>query len=109
MIEDKQIGSSTSHKFNFDVMWLGVLLGIFAPLLFMLGYYLIYYNYMSVAGFVRYINGGNVVSELLSLSLMSNLLVFFIFIWTEKYQAARGVLLSTFLYALPILYFKFIQ
>lgn len=95
------------QKFDFDKMWLGTMLGIIAPMLTMLGYYLYNFNHIPVQQFVEHLFKLNIQSKLLSLCVVSNLLVFFIFIWSEKYISARGVLLATFIYAGFVVYLKY--
>ncbi len=50
----------------------------------------------------------NRLSGLISLCALPNLLVFFVFIWLNMYQAARGVIIATFILALMMLVVKFI-
>lgn len=96
-------------KFNFDKMWLGVVLGILAPLITMYVYYLIHFSHINIPKFIAHLYKAQIQSSFLSLCVVSNLLVFFIFIWSEKYLSARGVLLSTFIYGGAVVYLKFIQ
>lgn len=95
-------------KFDFDKMWLGVILGVLAPLVTMYVYYLINFNHISVTKFINHLFKAQIQSSFLSLCVVSNLLVFFIFIWSEKYLSARGVLLATFIYGGAVVYLKFI-
>ncbi len=48
------------------------------------------------------------ISGVISLCAIPNLLIFFIFIWLEKYQSARGVIYATILVALVMLIFKYV-
>ena len=94
-------------KFNFDSQVLGTVLGLLAPAIAFFSYYFINYNYMSAREFYNYITEAKTTSAITSLCVLANLLVFFIFIQTEKYYSARGVLLSTFIYAGVVCYLKF--
>lgn len=94
-------------KFNFDSQLLGATLGLLAPAIAFFSYYFINYNYMTAEKFFKYMQLGQITSAVTSLCVLSNLLVFFIFIWTKKYYSARGVLLSTFIYAALVCYLKF--
>ncbi len=49
----------------------------------------------------------NRISSLISLSAIPNLLIFFLFIWSNSYRAARGVILATLILAFVMLIFKF--
>jgi len=59
-------------------------------------------------GFVEYAIKANVLSKFLSLAVLPNLLVFFIFIWTKMDRAAKGVLYATFVLALAVVAIKFL-
>jgi len=93
--------------FNYDVMWLGVVLGLIAPVITMFGFYLYNFSHISIGQFIHHLFKVNIQSSLLSLCVVSNLAVFFLFIWSEKYNGARGVLLSTFIYGGLVVYLKF--
>ena len=45
----------------------------------------------------------------ISISLIINLPVFFLNIWSHRYETARGVILATFLYGAFIVYLKLIR
>ncbi len=49
-----------------------------------------------------------IIPKLLSLAAISDLLLFFIFIWSGKLRSARGVIGSAFLIGIAIVFFKFI-
>ena len=94
-------------KFNSDSQPLGIILGALAPAITFVGYYLINYHYMTVKEFINYLAFARTAASLLSLCLLANLLVFYIFIQTEKYLSAKGILLSTFIYGGLVCYLKF--
>ncbi|RPI44538.1 MAG: hypothetical protein EHM46_02735 [Bacteroidetes bacterium] len=49
----------------------------------------------------------NTLSKILSLATIPNLLLFFIFIWTDRTFSARGVIFATLVLALVMLVLKF--
>ncbi|MFT7345377.1 MAG: hypothetical protein ACI9XP_001972 [Lentimonas sp.] len=51
---------------------------------------------------------GDMMSKVISLSVIINLIVFYVFLNKEKYNFARGVIYATMLYLPVILYFNFI-
>lgn len=104
---DKTLVTKTNRVFDYDRIWLGAVLGIVAPILTMLAFYYFNFSHISILKFIEHLFAVHIQSSLLSLSVVSNLLVFFVFIWTEKYQSARGVLMSTFLYGGLVVYLKF--
>ena len=91
-----------------DSVFLGLILGIIAPVI---GFWLYYWTQFSdryrPAGFVRFITSVKLLSPIISLSLIANLLLFFIFIWLRWDRSSKGVLMATFAYAGVIAYLKF--
>jgi hypothetical protein len=96
-------------KRRFDHPLLGLACGLFAPVLTFYIYYLYNYRHMGFFRFYEYLTMGNIFGPTLSLCVISNLAVFFFFIYTERMKSARGVLLSTFFYAGLIAYIKYVR
>ena len=96
-------------KSKFDSMVLGFLLGVISPIIGFFIYYFAEYSYMTMRGFVNYLVLGQVYTPLISLCVVANLPVFYIFLRMDKYYSARGIILSTFLYAGLVFYLKFLS
>jgi len=92
---------------DFDKTWIGIILGIAAPMIAFILYYLINYRFMKVGNFIDYMKLGETYTPVITLCVLANLGVFYLFIWKEKYKGARGVLASTFIWAAFVLYLKF--
>ncbi len=92
---------------DFDKGWLGGLLGLATPFVAFLIYYRIYYSFMSIYKFIDYLKLGQIFPSVLSLCVLCNLIVFYPFLWKEKYFGARGVLASTFIWGGIIVYVKY--
>lgn len=83
-----------------DSMWFGLVLGLVCPWVVFVGYYFVFHHHITIKEFIDYLKlGDSLVSALSVCVFLSNLLVFFIFIWTRKDKSARGVLAATFMYA----------
>lgn len=95
-------------KSRFDNLRLGIILGLVFPTFGFLIFYLWSFSKVSFAYFVEYALQISAVSKLLSLSLLSNLLVFFLFILKNYYLTARGILLSTFVWTFGIVLIYFL-
>ena len=93
-------------KLNFNRQVVGIILGLIAPLFVMLGFYLVKYSRLSVNDFVKLIVEHQIFIPLMSLSAIINLLIFFIFYWTHRDYAARGVILATMVYAFTVIILK---
>lgn len=79
----------------------GLVVGLLVPLLISV---LIYkFRFASASDFTSFLKALMAVEslgKLLSLSVMPNLLFFFLGIWSNRLYAARGVLIATVLYGL---------
>lgn len=92
---------------DWDKIWIGLLLGLTAPLLVFVLYYLINYHYMKVDAFINYLRLGDTYTPLISLCVLANLLPFYLLINKEKYEGTKGVLGATFIWAAVIVFLKF--
>jgi hypothetical protein len=95
-------------KPKFDSLALGSVLGIFAPIATFMGYYFIHNRYIPFSRFLDNLKLGGIFLMVLSLCVITNLLVFFIFIWTKKDKSAKGVILATIIYALYVAVMKIV-
>ncbi len=57
--------------------------------------------------FIKYLKFKGDLSRAFSLSVLPNLGLFFVFIWTDRLKAAQGVLGSTIILALTIIFMRF--
>ncbi len=92
---------------KYDKLLLGLLLGIITPLIVLLVYYKINFYYIRVDTFLYETFMKRIFLPLLSLCVLGNLAVFFIFIQTDRYYSARGVVFATLLYAIVVFVLKF--
>ena len=95
-------------NFDFDRMWVGLIIGISTPLLEFIVYWQIKYSFMDIYKFIDYLNLGKIFPSVVTLCVLSNLVVFYPFLWKEKYFGGRGVLLATFIWGGFILYLKYV-
>ncbi len=93
---------------KFDTWTLGTSLGIMAPLAAFLTYYFLYNSRIPFVRFIDNLRLGEIFLPLISLCVVPNLLIFFIFIWTKKDKSAKGVILATIIYALYVAVMKII-
>jgi hypothetical protein len=100
---------SVEIRKKMDNAWIGFAAGMSAPLLTLYIFYLIRFSHMSFHDFyTNILVGTNLITPAISLCVITNLLVFFIFIWTNRNFSARGVLFSTFVYAGYVVYKKYL-
>lgn len=90
-----------------DHVFLGFLLGVIAPSLAILIFYYLNFSTSDLGSFLNLSVKEKLLSPLLSLCLVVNLGVFYLFIHFEKLFSARGVILATFLFGFIIVLLKF--
>jgi len=92
---------------RFDNVKLGIAIGVLAPIVTFIIYYLIFHHRMFFFSFLDYLKTGDIFVSTLSLCVFaSNLLLFFSCIWTNRDKSARGIVLATFLYAIYVAIMK---
>lgn len=94
---------------RFNQTYLGVIYGIIGPFIGFWIYYLMQFSDRKSPGaFVElFLATSEIQSKILSLSLIFNLGMFFIFLKFDFRSTALGILYATFLYIPVILYLKF--
>lgn len=89
-----------------DSIWFGFLCGIMAPVSLFFFFYVTKHHAMGLEAYLRMIAFEGTLVERMSLCVILNLVVFYLFLWKHKYKSARGVILATFLYAGWVAYKK---
>ena len=95
-------------KSRFDLVKLGFALGVILPIICLFIIHSVRFDNYNLKRFFELLINTRALPGLLSLMVIPNLLIFFIFIWTNHLYAARGVLAATFFDALVILALKII-
>lgn len=91
---------------SFNSIILGLLLGIFLPILVFILYYFSRFGEIPFFDYVdRLIQAGKLV-HVVSLSVFPNLGMFFLFVRTNRLRAARGVLTATVLCGILVFVLK---
>lgn len=89
-----------------DSMGLGLICGLLLPLLTLIVLWQVRYD-MGLAEFLSSFQRIGALSKIISLSVIPNLLLFFVFIWTNRSFSARGVIFATLIVAMIMLLIKF--
>ena len=88
-------------------LWKGVFVGLVAPVV-AFAVYILFYRDQSIDYFLnKYVSISNLPS-IISLSLLINLLIFFMNIQTNRDSQAKGILMSTIIYGFLIVILKFV-
>ncbi len=93
-------------KSKFNNQLFGVILGLLLPVLSFLGIYLVLSGSLSLTEYFQKIYQSPIFTKLLSLAVIPNLLLFFIFIWLNYLKSARGIVGATILSAFIIIVLK---
>jgi hypothetical protein len=94
-------------KSKFDNLQLGLVLGIIAPALTMLIIYLIQFTDNNFKELIDLLISKRVFTKIVSLCVIPNLALFFLFLNKNYFKSARGVLMATILFALFVFITKF--
>lgn len=87
----------------------GFIPGLLLPLLGFYLYYLGFFGYMELGAFVKHVIAVNLAVSVLSIGVILNLGLFFLYYYLEMDSAAKGVIGATFLYAFFVVYFKVLR
>ncbi len=99
---DKNV-KSTFNKLN-----IGLVAGIIVPIIAIFIFYLFNkYRFGSLENFYKHFVLFHLTSHIVSLSVLPNLAVFYLFIKKNFLYSARGVILATMIYGLVIIVLKF--
>ena len=85
-----------------DHLIVGLISGLIAPPVAFTVFSLTNFPDRSVLGTLHFYYKGNVLSHVISLSVLINLIVFFLFLNSGKEKIARGVIGATFVYVLIV-------
>lgn len=92
-----------------DRIWVGLTCGLIGPWFGLFIFYLIFFSSRSFYHFgLMMLNNGSTHSGLIAVSLIFNLVFFYIALQNNWFRAARGVIMAVFLYAPFVVYFKYV-
>ncbi len=95
--------------FKKDNLKLGLIIGLFAPLLGMVGFYFWKFSAYSFIDFIKFLLvEKHLITGMVSFSLLANAIFFTLYINTHKDKTARGIFIVTCVYAILALILKFV-
>jgi len=92
---------------RFNTLLTGLIPALVLPALTLVGFWILKSD-RGFVDFLRQFQEMNMLSKVVSLTAIPNLLLFFIFIWTNRNFSARGVIFATILLAFLMLILKFV-
>ena len=87
---------------------IGLIVGILSPFV-AFSIYVLFIMELDLFDMIKQVSESEKLPHIISLSLLINLLIFFMKIKTNREHAARGILGATILYGFIIVYLKFIS
>lgn len=96
--------------FKKDNLKLGLILGLFGPLVGLVVVYLISYRAFTFGEFFNFfITDNKRITSIGALSLLANAVLFTIYINTQRDSTAKGIFLTTVIYGIGILVLKILN
>lgn len=92
---------------KFDKILWGLLFGLLLPALSLFIFYKLKYDNMALVEFLRSFHKMGILTHVISLSVIPNLVLFFLYMSKNYLKGGRGVLLATFLFAFGVLIIRF--
>ena len=93
---------------KFDSVWIGLIIGLLFPVLSSYIYGKLNFKTLNFSEFIHQIIMVHKITQLLSLSLVGNIAVFFLFNWRNYLYSMRGMLIATFIYAAVVVILKYL-
>ncbi|HEX8356351.1 MAG TPA: hypothetical protein VF610_03025 [Segetibacter sp.] len=92
-----------------DDLKLGIVLGFLAPVLGMFIYYFIQFRMFTLTEFFRIMfSQKQLLTGIVSISLIANAVIFTIYINSRRDKTARGIFIATCVYAIASLVYKLV-
>jgi len=96
--------------FKKDNLKLGLVLGLIGPILGLVVIYFISYSASTFIDFLDlFINTNRLITSIGSLSLLANVILFTIYINTQRDKTAKGIFVITLIYGIGILLLKILN
>lgn len=109
-MNNQQYGEKSQQKFlKWDKLYIGAIPGFIVPLIVFFLTYLIRFNRYAFAEFIDILLFGKMILGFISLCVIANLILFYLFLNKKLYRAARGVILATLIYAIIIYLVRFLS
>ena len=89
-----------------DHFFTGFVPALILPLPGIYIYYLLFFHFMGFRSFLNHISRTDLLISVISIGVILNLGLFFLFYHFEHDRSAKGVIAATFIYAFVVLYFK---
>lgn len=89
-----------------DRLWLGFFMGIITPILAFYIHYLLKFNDLPLMDFVKSLHEYRLLFKVMSLSVLADLPLFYLFIQLKLLKSSRGIVMACFLFAFLVLGYR---
>lgn len=93
--EGLNVESEVKEHSRLDSSWLGVILGIIAPLISFMMFYYSNFTKVSFDYFIHYSIRIGALINIFTVSLIPDFIIFALFIWRSHYRSAKGMLIAS--------------
>jgi arginine/ornithine N-succinyltransferase beta subunit len=91
-----------------DNLWYGIVLGIVAPIIGLLGFYFFKFKALTFTEYLQFISVWKTLfTSIISVSLVGSAALFTLFINYRKDKTARGIFICTLIYAIVTISVKY--
>ena len=91
-----------------DNLTFGIILGLLLPFVGMIGFYFYRFHRLTIIEFIQYLGiEQRLITNMVSFSLMANAIIFTLYINAHIDKTAKGIFISTCLYAVFVLVLKY--
>jgi hypothetical protein len=98
--------TTSAPKSALNNIWTGTALGIIAPFIVILIFFKVKFPQFDLGYIIDYSIQMNALPKIISLCVIPNLGIFFLFMWKNLLHSARGIILATFIMTLFVLALK---
>ena len=90
----------------FDKLYLGLIIGLLVPVIAFLLYYLAKYSELKLNDYIMSLHQYRLLFKVMSLCVLTDLPVFYIFLQFKFFRSARGVVMACFIFAFTVMGYR---
>ena len=101
------MGTLKKKQAALDKTWIGFGMGLLLPVITFYLYYLVKFNDLVFVDYIKSIHHYRLLFKIMSLCVLSDLPLFYLFIQFKYYKGSRGIVMACFLYAFAVMSYRF--
>ncbi|MFA9390413.1 MAG: hypothetical protein ACERKD_11415 [Prolixibacteraceae bacterium] len=102
------MGTLKTKQATLDKILIGLVLGILFPIITFYLYYLVKFDHLSFGEFIKGLHEYRLLFRIMSLCVLSNLPLFYLFIQFKYLNSSRGIVLACFIFAFAVMAYRFL-